>query len=148
MRALLQRVTQARVDVDGQPVGEIGPGLLILACAMPEDTEDAIKGLAAKIAKLRIFRDDAGKMNLSLAQTGHAALVVSQFTLAADTSRGTRPGFSAAARPPEAETLYLMLAENLRYLGVPVETGVFGADMAVSLVNDGPVTIWLDTAKP
>jgi D-tyrosyl-tRNA(Tyr) deacylase len=146
MRALLQRVTRASVTVDGEVVGEIGAGLLILVCAMPEDTTDTAKALAAKIAKLRLFKDDAGKMNLSLAQTGGAALVVSQFTLAADTSRGTRPGFSYAAKPDVAEALYLQFADALRDLEIPVAMGRFGADMSVALVNDGPVTIWLDTA--
>ena len=145
MRALLQRVTEAAVTVNDEPVGQIGPGLLILLCAMPEDTDDTAKALAAKIAKLRLFKDAGGKMNLSLPQTGGAALVVSQFTLAADTSRGTRPGFSKAAKPDAARALYLQLASALRDLNIPVETGQFGADMHVSLTNDGPVTIWLDT---
>jgi D-tyrosyl-tRNA(Tyr) deacylase len=145
MRALLQRVSRAQVDVAEETTGQIGPGLLILVCAMPEDTAQTGKALAAKIAKLRLFRDDAGKMNLNLAQSGGDALVVSQFTLAADTSRGTRPGFSHAAKPDVAEALYLSFIEDLRTLGLNVETGRFGADMAVSLTNDGPVTIWLDT---
>jgi D-tyrosyl-tRNA(Tyr) deacylase len=145
MRALLQRVTEAAVTVNDEPVGQIGPGLLILLCAMPGDTDDTAKALAAKIAKLRLFKDENGKMNLSLPQTGGAALLVSQFTLAADTSRGTRPGFSKAAKPDIAHTLYLQCASALRDLNIPVETGQFGADMHVSLTNDGPVTIWLDT---
>lgn len=145
MRALLQRVTEASVTVEGTRISAIGPGLLILVCAMPDDTFDTARALAAKIAKLRLFRDDAGKMNLNLAQTGGAALVVSQFTLAADTSRGTRPGFSYAARPDVAETLYLQFAHALRDLDLPVRTGKFGAEMSVALINDGPVTIWLDT---
>jgi D-aminoacyl-tRNA deacylase len=148
MRALLQRVTRAEVAVDGEIIGRTGPGLLILVCAMPEDDEATAEALARKIAKLRLFKDDAGKMNLSLADTGGGALVVSQFTLAADTSRGTRPGFSYAAKPDVAEHLYGHFASALRDLGTPVETGRFGADMQVSLVNDGPVTIWLDTARP
>jgi D-tyrosyl-tRNA(Tyr) deacylase len=146
MRALLQRVTEASVTVEGEVVGEIGAGLLILVCAMPEDTAKTAEALALKISKLRLFKDAAGKMNLSLAQTGGAALVVSQFTLAADTSRGTRPGFSYAAKPDLAEALYLGFADALRALEIPVATGRFGADMSVALVNDGPVTIWLDTA--
>lgn len=145
MRALLQRVSEARVSVEGEVIGEIGAGLLVLVCAMPDDTPDTTKSLAAKIAKLRLFKDDAGKMNLSLSQTGGSALVVSQFTLAADTSRGTRPGFSYAAKPDEAHSLYLQFAQCLRDLEIPVQTGKFGADMSVSLTNDGPVTIWLDT---
>lgn len=144
MRALVQRVSEARVDVGGATVGRIGPGLLILVCAMAGDAPDAAPKLAAKIARLRIFRDDAGRMNRSMLDTGGAALVVSQFTLAADTARGNRPGFSAAAPPETAERLYLAFADALRDLGVPVETGRFGAEMAVSLTNDGPVTIWLD----
>ena len=146
MRALLQRVSQATVTVDGDTVGQCGPGLLILVCAMPGDDGDTVRKLAAKVSKLRLFRDDAGKMNLSLLQTGGSALVVSQFTLAADTARGNRPGFSGAAPPDAAETLYLQFAHALNTLGIPTETGRFGAEMQVSLVNDGPVTIWLDTA--
>ena len=145
MRALLQRVSQAQVTVDGTVVGQCGSGLLILACAMPGDDMDTVRALAAKVSKLRLFKDDAGKMNLSVLQTGGSALVVSQFTLAADTSRGNRPGFSGAAKPDAAETLYLQFADSLRDLGIATETGQFGADMDVSLVNDGPVTIWLDT---
>lgn len=148
MRALLQRVTEARVEVEGSVVGEIGPGLLILVCAMPGDTDETGAKLAAKIAKLRIFRDDAGKMNLNLPDSGGAALVVSQFTLAADTSRGNRPGFSGACPPAEAERLYDRFAADLAALGISVAKGRFGAEMAVSLTNDGPVTIWLDTAAP
>ena len=121
---------------------------MILVCAMPEDDEKTAEALALKISKLRLFKDDAGKMNLSLAQTGGAALVVSQFTLAADTSRGTRPGFSYAAKPDAAKALYLHFADHLRGLGIAVETGEFGADMSVALVNDGPVTICLDTERP
>jgi len=144
MRALVQRVREAAVAVDGAEIARIGPGLLVLACAMRGDSEAEAEALAARIAKLRIFRDAEGRMNRSLLETGGAALVVSQFTLAADTSRGNRPGFSAAADPAEGERLYLHAAAALGRLGVPVQTGRFGADMAVSLVNDGPVTIWLD----
>jgi D-tyrosyl-tRNA(Tyr) deacylase len=145
MRALLQRVTEASVTVDGAVIGRIGPGLAILVCAMPEDDEAVAARLAAKIAKLRIFRDEAGRMNRDLAQSGGAALVVSQFTLAADTSRGNRPGFSGAAAPDRAEALYLHFARALRGMEFEVETGQFGAEMQVSLVNDGPVTIWIET---
>ncbi|MDW3222733.1 MAG: D-aminoacyl-tRNA deacylase [Paracoccaceae bacterium] len=148
MRALIQRASEASVTVDDEIVGQIGPGLLILVCAMPGDDFVTAQGLAAKIAKLRIFHDDAGKMNLSLQQTSGAALVVSQFTLAADTSRGNRPGFSGAAGPDDAKSLYLHFAEALRSLDISVETGRFGADMKVSLINDGPVTIWIDTDAP
>lgn len=144
MRALIQRVTEASVTVDGEVVGEIGAGLLILICAMQGDTEVNADALAAKISKLRIFTDDAGKMNRSVLDTDGAALVVSQFTLAADTSRGNRPGFSTAAKPDEGRALYEYFAGQLRSHGIPTATGQFGADMAVKLVNDGPVTIWMD----
>lgn len=145
MRALVQRVAQARVEVDGETVGQIGPGLLILVCAMQGDGEAEADKLAPKIARLRVFRDDEGRMNRSLLDTGGAALVVSQFTLAADTSRGNRPGFSAAAPPDQGAARVERFAANLEALGITVARGRFGADMAVSLVNDGPVTIWLDT---
>ncbi|WP_394198487.1 D-aminoacyl-tRNA deacylase [Litoreibacter albidus] len=147
MRALLQRVTQASVAVDGEQVGQCGAGLLILVCAMAGDTPAQVTRMAAKVSKLRIFKDDAGKMNRSLLDTGGAALVVSQFTLAADTRSGNRPGFSTAARPEEGRALYEQFAADLEDLGIAVETGEFGADMAVSLINDGPVTIWLDDAQ-
>jgi len=144
MRALLQRVSEARVDIDGQIVGQCGQGLMILVCAMQGDTEENAAKLATKIAKVRIFKDDAGKMNRSIADIGGSALVVSQFTLSADTSRGNRPGFSTAAAPDDGQRLYLQFADCLRGLGIPVETGEFGADMQVSLTNDGPVTIWME----
>ena len=147
MRALLQRVTQASVSVDGQRIGACGPGLLILVCAMQGDTQAQADHLAAKIAKLRIFKDEAGKMNRSITDIGGSALVVSQFTLAADTSRGNRPGFSYAAAPAQAEALYEYFAAQMAAQGVAVETGQFGADMQVELLNDGPVTIWMDTAS-
>ncbi|MDJ0827831.1 MAG: D-aminoacyl-tRNA deacylase [Rhodobacter sp.] len=145
MRALLQRVSAARVEVDDQTVGEIGGGLLILVCAMAGDTEADAGRISDKVMKLRIFRDEAGKMNRSLRDVGGAALVVSQFTLAADTSRGNRPGFSTAAAPAEGQRLYEHVAARLRTAGIEVATGVFGAEMAVSLTNDGPVTIWLES---
>lgn len=145
MRALLQRVSTASVTVDGKTIGEIDAGLLIFVCAMPDDTPATADTLAAKIARLRLFKDDLGKMNHSLSQTGGAALVVSQFTLAADTSRGTRPGFSYAAKPDVAEPLFEHFKSALRALDIPVQSGQFGADMSVHLANDGPVTIWLDT---
>ncbi|GGL60420.1 D-aminoacyl-tRNA deacylase [Wenxinia marina] len=144
MRALVQRVSEAAVRVEGETVGAIGPGLLILVCAMEGDPDDAPARMAARIAKLRIFRDDAGRMNRSLLDTGGAALVVSQFTLAADTSRGNRPGFSTAAAPDRGEALYEAFAAAMVAQGVETDRGRFGADMQVSLVNDGPVTIWLD----
>ncbi|MGD9865934.1 MAG: D-aminoacyl-tRNA deacylase [Pseudodonghicola sp.] len=144
MRALIQRVAEARVKVDGETVGEIGPGLLILICAMQGDTEAQADKLAAKIAKLRIFKDAADKMNRSLLDVGGAALVVSQFTLAADTRSGNRPGFSTAAPPAEGERLYEYFADRMAAQGLHVETGRFGADMKVGLLNDGPVTIWME----
>jgi len=145
MRALIQRVSEASVTVDTARVGEIGPGLLIFICAMPEDSAEEAEKLAQKIARMRLFKDAQGKMNLSLSDTGGAALVVSQFTLAADTRRGNRPGFSAAAPPEMARARYVQFGEALAALGVPVAWGQFGADMSVRLTNDGPVTIWLDT---
>ena len=145
MRALIQRVSNASVAVADETIGEIDAGLLILVCAMQGDNDDAARKLATKIPKLRIFRDDAGKMNQSLLDTGGAALVVSQFTLAADTSRGNRPGFSAAASPVEGKRLYELFAAELAAQGITIETGEFGADMAVALVNDGPVTIWMES---
>ncbi len=144
MRALIQRVTDASVRVDGAVIGEIGKGLLILVCAMEGDGPEQSKALAAKISKLRIFTDDAGKMNKSLVDVGGAALIVSQFTLAADTSRGNRPGFSTAAKPDVGCALYEQFITDMSDLGIPTATGSFGADMAVSLTNDGPVTIWMD----
>ena len=144
MRALIQRVTRASVEVEGAVIGQTGPGLLILICAMQGDDDTQAAQMAAKIAKLRIFQDDAGKMNLSLRDKGGSALVVSQFTLAADTRSGNRPGFSAAAPPAEGDRLYQLFTEALRTEGIPCETGQFGASMQVSLVNDGPVTIWLE----
>lgn len=144
MRAVVQRVAQASVSVDGRLVGEIGPGLLILLCAMQGDTEAQAERLAAKIAKLRIFKDEAGKMNQSIQDKQGAALVVSQFTLAADL-RGNRPGFSTAAPPDEGRRLWQHFATALAAQGIPTARGEFGADMAVALTNDGPVTIWMDT---
>lgn len=146
MRALIQRVSEARVSIDGDSAGAIGQGLMVLVCAMSGDPDDAPAKLAARIAKLRIFRDEAGKMNRSVTDIGGAVLVVSQFTLAADTRTGNRPGFSGAEAPARGEALYLRFADSLRALGLPVETGRFGADMQVALVNDGPVTIWMDSS--
>ena len=147
MRALLQRVSEAEVKVEGQKIRSTGAGLLILICAMAGDTQAEADQLINKITKLRIFKDDAGKMNKSIVDIGGSALVVSQFTLAADTKRGNRPGFSNAASPDEGRAVYEYFADGLAQEGVPVETGKFGADMKVSLINDGPVTIWLDTAE-
>jgi len=144
MRALLQRVRQASVMVEGRPVGAIGPGLLVLLGVGKGDGEAEAVALADRIAGLRIFEDPAGKMNLSLLDTHRAALVVSQFTLYADTRKGRRPSFVDAAPPEEARRLYARACEALRGLGVRVEEGVFAARMQVALVNDGPVTIWLE----
>ena len=145
MRAVLQRTTGARVVVDDGIVGEIGAGLVILLGVGPDDGEGTADDLARKAAELRIFRDDDGRTNRSLPEAGGAALVISQFTLYADTRRGRRPGFTGAAPADLAERLYERLAAALQGLGVTVATGRFGAEMAVELVNDGPFTIWLDT---
>ena len=144
MRALIQRVSEASVEVDGAIIGKIDHGLLVFVCAMAGDTPDLTAKMAAKISKLRIFTDDAGKMNRSVLDTGGAALIVSQFTLAADTSRGNRPGYSAAARPDEGRIAYDAFIKDVGAWGIPVQTGEFGADMKVRLLNDGPSTIWID----
>ena len=144
VKALIQRVSEASVRVDGENTGQIGPGLLVLICAMDGDTDVQAQTLASKIAKLRIFRDEAGKMNLSLRDVGGAALIVSQFTLAADL-RGNRPGFSTAAKPEQAKRLYDHFTALIAAEGIATANGIFGADMAVHLINDGPVTIWMDT---
>ena len=141
MIALLQRVSQARVDIAGQTVGAIGHGLLVLVCAEPEDTEAVAQKLLAKILKLRIFSDEAGKMNRSVQDVGGGLLIVSQFTLAADTRSGNRPGFTGAAPPALGEALYDRFVALAREQHPQVATGRFGADMQVHLVNDGPVTI-------
>ena len=146
MKAVIQRVGEASVTVDAQQISAIGRGLLILICVEPDDGDREIDFVARKIASLRIFEDDAGKMNRSVVDVGGAALVVSQFTLAADLSRGNRPGFSGAAGPAVAIPLYERFCARLVEHGVPVQTGSFGADMDVALVNAGPVTIWMDTA--
>ena len=145
MKAVLQRVSEASVTVDGQVVAEIGPGLAVLLCVEQGDAEDEADFLARKITNLRIFEDEAGKMNRSVLDTEGSVLAVSQFTLAADLSRGNRPGFSAAAPPEPAKALYERFCGQLRAQGIGVETGRFAAHMAVRLVNDGPVTIWMDT---
>lgn len=145
MRALIQRVSRAKVSVSGAVLGEVGEGIMVLVCAMAGDKEDSARALAAKTAKLRIFPDEEGRMNRSLLDIGGSALVISQFTLAADTRSGNRPGFSTAAPADQGETLYLAYAAALQENGVPVATGRFGADMKVELINDGPVTIWLDS---
>jgi D-tyrosyl-tRNA(Tyr) deacylase len=147
VRAFIQRVARANVTVSGQVIGEIGNGLLILLGVGRTDNPESASYLAEKIANLRIFSDAAGKMNLSMLETGGAALVVSQFTLYGDTRGGRRPSFIQAAPPEEANRLYQEFVGALRSLGVKVETGVFQADMQVELVNDGPVTILLDSEK-
>ncbi|MFW5329838.1 D-aminoacyl-tRNA deacylase [Hydrogenophaga sp. ZJX-1] len=144
MIALLQRVSEARVVIVGETVGQIGAGLLVLVCAEPDDTPAVGDKLLAKILKLRIFSDDQGKMNRSLQDVGGGLLIVSQFTLAADTKSGNRPGFSAAAPPALGEALYDRFVEAARAQHPVVQTGRFGADMQVHLVNDGPVTIPLN----
>ena len=141
MIALLQRVREARVEVAGEVTGAIGPGLLMLVCAEPADDEAVAGRLVAKVLKLRVFADDAGKMNRSLVDVGGGLLVVSQFTLAADTSGGNRPSFTGAAPPTQGRALYEAVLRQARAQHAPVAAGVFGADMQVHLVNDGPVTI-------
>lgn len=144
MKAVLQRVTSASVTVDGAVVGKIDAGLLVLVCAEHTDSEAEADYVAAKIAKMRIFADDAGKTNLSVKDIGGSILAVSQFTLAADWRKGNRPGFSGAAAPDRAKALYDYFCDALRRDGLVVETGVFAADMQVALVNDGPFTIVMD----
>ena len=148
MKVVLQRVSRAEVHVDGIRVGAIDAGLLVLACAIPSDSSSIAKQLAQKIANLRIFEDDTGKMNRSLLDLPAGvprALVVSQFTLAADARKGRRPSFIGAASPEQAVPLLDAFCAGLNECGIGTETGIFGAHMEVSLVNDGPVTIWLDT---
>jgi D-tyrosyl-tRNA(Tyr) deacylase len=144
MRALLQRVRRAEVRTDGEVVGRIGPGLLILLGVGQEDDERSADALAAKTAKLRVFADDARRMNRSLLDVGGEALVVSQFTLFADARKGNRPSFVRAAPPERADALYARYVAALRAAGATVATGTFQAHMEVDLVNDGPVTVWLD----
>jgi D-aminoacyl-tRNA deacylase len=146
MRAVVQRVRSCRVVVDGRVVGEIGRGLLVLLGIRTGDTIDLARWLADKVVGLRILEDEQGKMNVSVADAGGSVLVVSQFTLYGDCSKGRRPSFIDAARPEVAEPLYEAFANAIRMEGVPVATGRFGAMMQVELVNDGPVTVILDTA--
>lgn len=145
MRVVIQRSGEASVTVDGKVTGAISSGYVLLVGITHTDTEDDVRYVANKVANLRLFEDEDGKMNLSVLETGGAVLSVSQFTLYADTSRGRRPGFSDAARPDQAEPLYERFNEELRKLGLQVETGVFGAMMDVSLVNDGPVTVIVES---
>jgi D-tyrosyl-tRNA(Tyr) deacylase len=147
MRAVVQRVRNARVQVGDRVVGEIGPGLLVLVGVAAEDGPADVQYVAAKVRELRIFGDDAGRMNRSVEECGGAVLVVSQFTLVGDVRRGRRPSFDAAAPPAVAEALYEDLVRQLRAGGLTVATGEFQAQMAVELVNDGPVTILLDSRK-
>ncbi len=146
MKAVVQRVSEASLAVGERLVSQIGAGLVVLLCVEQGDDEATVEPFAHKIAKLRIFADEAGKMNRSLLDVGGSALVVSQFTLAADTRKGNRPSFTGAAPPDQADRLYRAFCAQLGALGVPVQTGEFAAHMAVALVNDGPVTIWLDSA--
>ena len=144
MRAVVQRVASARVVVNGEPVGQIGRGLCVLLGVAREDGEAGAERLAGRIARLRIFENEEGRFDRSLVDVGGEALVVSQFTLIADTAKGNRPSFTDAAPPEQAEPLYERFCAELRELGIGVATGVFGARMRVELVNDGPVTIVLD----
>jgi D-tyrosyl-tRNA(Tyr) deacylase len=147
MKALIQRVSSAHVSVNGNIVGQIGKGLLVLVCAMKGDTKKDLEYLARKVANLRVFYDNEGKMNLSLIDVEGAALVISQFTLAARTRKGNRPSFDDAESPDKANEMYELFVQELRNMGVPVETGIFAADMSVSLVNDGPVTVMIDSRE-
>lgn len=148
MKLLLQRVGEARVTVGEETVGAIGAGLLVFACAEPSDTPETVGYLARKVAAMRIFSDDDGKMNRSVRDAGGTVLAVSQFTLAARWKSGNRPGFSDAAPPEDGNRLFETFCDALRDQELHVETGRFGAEMQVSLVNDGPVTIWLDSENP
>nr|WP_221269620.1 D-aminoacyl-tRNA deacylase [Deinococcus budaensis] len=143
----MQRVTRASCTVEGRVTGSTGPGFLILLGVAPEDTPDTARALAARVVKLRVFSDGAGKMNLSVLDIGGGVLSVSQFTLYADMRRGNRPGFSGAAAPEHARALYAGFNAALREHGLPVGEGVFGAHMQLDLTNDGPVTLLLDTAE-
>ena len=148
MRAVVSRVAWARVVADGEVTGEIGPGLLVLVGVTHDDTEADADWLAAKVAALRVFADDQGRMNRSLTDTGGAALVVSQFTLYGDARKGRRPSYVAAAPPSRAAPLVEAVAKSLAGAGGPVATGRFGADLQVGSSGDGPVTILLDSARP
>jgi D-aminoacyl-tRNA deacylase len=144
LRAVVQRVAEARVRVGGEVVGDIGPGLCVLLGVARGDGESDAERLAGRVARLRIFENEDGKFDRSVLDTGGAVLVVSNFTLLADTAKGNRPSFSDAAPPEEAERLYGAFCEAMSVLGVPVETGIFGARMRVEIMNDGPVTILID----
>jgi D-tyrosyl-tRNA(Tyr) deacylase len=147
MIALIQRVTEASVTVDGERLGEIGPGLLALVGVRPNDDDETAQRLLERLLAYRVFGDEQGRMNLSLTDTGGGLLLVPQFTLAADTRKGNRPGFSTAAPPDQAERLFDHLCALARQAHPKVATGRFGADMKVALINDGPVTFWLQTPE-
>lgn len=146
MKVLVQRVSEAAVTVEGETIGQIGPGFLALVCAVAGDGDEEPARMAARVARLRVFHDDQGRMNRSILDTGGAILAISQFTLAADLRSGNRPGFSHAAPPEDGRRLVDAFCAALRTHNIPVETGQFGAEMRVSLVNEGPVTIMLDSA--
>lgn len=147
MRAVIQRVSQAQVVVDNAVVASIGKGYLVLLGVAREDGEQDVRYIAEKIASVRLFEDEQGKMNIGIVEAGGEVLLVSQFTLFGDCRKGRRPSFTEAAPPETANQLYLQVAELLREAGIPVQTGIFGAHMDVQLVNDGPVTILLDSTK-
>lgn len=147
MKVVIQRSGKASVTVDGKVTGAIDSGYVLLVGITHSDTEEDVRYVANKVANLRLFEDDGGKMNLSILEAGGAILSVSQFTLYADTTRGRRPGFSEAARPEQAQPIYERFNEELRGLGLQVETGIFGAMMDVSLTNDGPVTVIVESKK-
>jgi D-tyrosyl-tRNA(Tyr) deacylase len=148
MKALLQRVSSAQVEVAGRVVGEIGKGLLVFLCSVKGDADRDLDYIVKKVSQVRIFEDDRGKMNLSALDITGEILVVSQFTLAASTRKGNRPSFDEAEEPDRAEAAYELFIQRLKDLGMPVRTGVFGAAMAVSLADDGPVTILIDSREP
>jgi len=147
MKTVIQRVLEASVEIDGRVYGSCGPGYLILVGINDEDDENTVDAMAGKISRLRIFSDEAGKMNRSILDVGGSVLSISQFTLYADCHKGNRPSFTKAGKPAHAEKMYLLFNETLRGYGIPVDEGIFGADMKVSLVNDGPVTIILDSKE-
>ncbi len=147
MKALLQRVSSAKVEVNGQVVGEIGKGLLVFLCAVKGDSDKDLDHIVKKVSQLRIFEDEKGKMNLSVLDSAGEVLVVSQFTLAASTRKGNRPSFDEAEEPGRAKAAYEQFIRRLKDLGIPVRTGAFGAAMAVSLTNDGPVTVLVDSRE-